>query len=289
MVEKREKPLGLDMSFQEALARFAATWPSEVEYAIKAGRCEQMEPKQGEFQLVHYKTTECQADLALDPTNETMWATQPQIADAFGISTNTVGEHLKNIFREGELDEAAVTRKFRATGKDGKVYNYLHYNLGAILSVGYRVSSKRATAFRQFATGILKDYLVQGFAINEARLKDDPHALRELAAKVRELRSNEANIYKSVRDVFAFASSDYSKEAPDVGRFFAKLQDKFTYAVTGQRSSDIKGRKPSVARRCADSEELLKQRRALSAPFTLRAISTVRRVLRFAWQKTRYA
>ncbi len=198
-----------------------------------------MQPSQGELQLVHYKTAECQADFSLDPTNETMWATQQQIADAFGITTNTVGEHLKNIFRESELDEAAVSRKFRATGKDGKVYNYLHYNLEAILSVGYRVSSKRATAFRQFATGVLKSYLTQGFAINEARLQDDPHALKELAAKVRALRADEINVYKAVRDVFAFASSDYSKDSPDVPKFFAKLQDKFTYAVTGQLSSQI--------------------------------------------------
>jgi hypothetical protein len=240
MVEKREKPLGLDMSFQEALARFAATRPSEVESAIKAGRREQMEPRQGEFQLVHYQTTECQADLTLDPTNETMWATQQQIADAFGIATNTVGEHLGNIFREGELEQAATTRKFRAVAKNGKEYNLLHYNLEAILSVGYRVSSKRATAFRQFATGILKDYLVQGFAINEARLKDDPHALRELAARVRALRSDEKNIYQGVREVFAFGTSDYNKDSPAVHAFYAKLQDKFLHAVTGKTSAEIR-------------------------------------------------
>lgn len=195
--------------------------------------------RQGELSLVHYETPDCVADLPFDPSNETIWATQGQIAGLFGITTNTVGEHLKNIFREGELDEAAVTRKFRATGKDGKVYNYLHYNLDAVLSVGYRVSSKRATEFRRWATQTLRQYITQGFAINEARLKDDPRALRDLAARVRALRSDELNIYKSVRDVFAFASSDYSREAPDVGRFFALLQDKFTYAVTGQRSSQI--------------------------------------------------
>ena len=198
-----------------------------------------MEPDQGELQLVHYDAQECQADFTLDPSNETVWATQAQIAAAFGIAENTVTGHLKTIFREGELDENSVARKFRARAKDGKLYNILHYSLDAILSVGYRVSSKRATAFRQWATRTLKDYIVQGFAINEARLKDDPHALRELAAKVRALRSDEINVYKTVRDVFAFASSNYSKDAPDVGLFFAKLQDKFTYAVTGQLSSQI--------------------------------------------------
>ncbi len=239
MVEKREKPFKLDMSFAEAFGRFAATRPGEVADAIKTGKVGDMEPNQGELQLVHYDAQECQADFTLDPSNETVWATQAQIADAFGISTNTVGEHLGNIFKEGELSAEMTTRKFRGVSKNGREINLLHYSLDAILSVGYRVSSKRATAFRQWATRTLKDYIVQGFAINEARLKDDPHALRDLAAKVRALRADEVNVYKTVRDVFAFASSDYSKDAPDVGLFFAKLQDKFTYAVTGQLSSQI--------------------------------------------------
>jgi hypothetical protein len=111
--------------------------------------------------------------------------------------------------------------------------------LDVILSVGYRVSSVKATEFRRWATQTLRQYITQGFAINEARLRDDPQALRALAARVRALRSEELNIYKGVRDVFAFASSDYSKDAPDIGRFYALLQDKFTYAVTGQISSEI--------------------------------------------------
>ncbi len=236
---KREKPFRLDMPFGEALARFAGTRPDEVKEPFRTQQQASMEPAQGELQLVRYQTPECQADFRLDPSNETVWATQQQIADAFGIASNTVTEHLKNIYREGELDEEATARKLRGVGKNGKEYNLLHYSLDAILSVGYRVSSKRATAFRQWATQTLKEYIVQGFAINEARLKDDPRALRELAAKVRALRSEEMNVYKAVRDVFAFASSDYAKDAPDVGRFFAKLQDKFTYAITGQLSSQI--------------------------------------------------
>ena len=239
MTDKREGPFKLDMPFGEALARFTTTRPGELADATKIGKRPDMEPSQSELQLVQYRTTECDTDLALDPSNETVWATQAQIAAAFGIAENTVTGHLKTIFREGELEEAAVARKIRARAKDGKVYNILHYSLDAILSVGYRVSSKRATAFRQWATQTLKAYIVQGFAINEARLKDDPHALRELAAKVRALRSDEMNVYKAVRDVFAFASSDYAKDAPDIGKFFAKLQDKFTYAITGQFSSQI--------------------------------------------------
>ena len=240
MVEKREPPFKLDISFAEALTRFASTRPSEVQSAIQIGKQAAMKPRQGEFELVHYATAECQADFSLDPSNETVWATQQQIADAFGISTSTVRGHLTNIFKEGELAEDSVAREFRATGSDGKLYRHLQYSLDAILSVGYRVSSKRATAFRQWATQTLKDYIVQGFALDEQRLKDDPNALRELAARVRALRSDEKNIYQAVRDVFAFGSLDYDKESQEVRSFYAKLQDKFLYAVTGKTASEIK-------------------------------------------------
>lgn len=207
--------------------------------------------QQGELQLVHFDGTDCQADFTFDPQNETIWATQQQIADAFGVSVNTVGEHLRNIFREGELEEDSVARKFRATGRDGKQYNYLHYNLEAILSVGYRVSSKRATHFRRWATSVLKEYIVQGFALDEGRLKDDPKALKELAAKVRELRASERTVYEGVRDVFAFGSADYDKNSPIVRSFYARLQDKFLHAVTGKTAAEIKleradHRKPSM-------------------------------------------
>jgi len=252
MTSKREPPFKLDMSFSEALTRFASTRPDELQLSaslVKGSKMEQ--PKQGELQLVHYDGQEGQADFALDPSNETVWATQAQIAEAFGIAPNTVTEHLKRIFADGELDEASTTRKFRAVGPNGKEYNYLHYNLEAILSVGYRVSSKRATAFRQWATRTLKDYIVQGFAIDEARLRDDPKALRELAARVRALRSDEKNIYQAVRDVFAFSTLDYDKDSPQVRSFYARLQDKFLHAVTGMTAAEIKldradHRKPSM-------------------------------------------
>lgn len=198
-----------------------------------------MKPSQGELELVRYQTPECSADFTLDPSNETLWATQQQIADAFGISTSTVRGHLQNIFKDGELEPSTVARQFRATASDGRVYNYLQYSLDAVLSVGYRVSSKRATAFRRWATQTLKDYIVQGFALDEQRLRDDPNALRELAAQVRALRSDEKNIYSAVRDVFAFASTDYDSGSQAAKTFFARLQDKFTYAITGQESAEI--------------------------------------------------
>ena len=219
-----------------------------------------MEPAQGELQLVQYENSDCRAEFQFDPTHETVWATQQQMADAFGISTSTVRGHLTNIFKEGELDERSVAREFRATGSDGKLYRHLAYSLDAILSVGYRVSSKRATAFRQWATNVLKSYLVQGFALNEQRLKDDPNALRDLAAKVRGLRADESNIYQSVRDAFAFGSVDYDKDAPAVRSFYAGLQDRFLHAVTGQTAAEIKlgradHRKPAMGL-CSTQGEL---------------------------------
>ncbi len=244
MTEKRknEPPLKLDMDFNEALERFSKVRPDEL------GKTE---PRQGELELIHYEDQGCAADFRLDPTNETVWATQPQIADTFGITTSTVHGHLTNIFKEGELDEKTVARYSRAPGQDGRLYRILEYSLDAILSVGYRVSSKRATAFRRWATQTLKDYIVQGFALDEARLRNDPKALRALAEKVRELRSGEVQIYQAVRDVFMLGSSDYDKSSPLTRSFYAKLQDKFLFAITGKTASKIilertDGRQPNM-------------------------------------------
>ncbi|MBE7158270.1 MAG: virulence RhuM family protein [Rhodospirillales bacterium] len=194
---------------------------------------------QPELPLVQYKAPECIAQFTLDAENETFWASRSQIAELYGIAPNTLSEHVQKIFREGELEEEAVSRRIRLTGKDGKVYNSLHYNLDLILSVGYRVSSKRATAFRRWATQTLKDYLTKGYALNEALLRRKPEALRGLAARVRELRADERTMYEGVRDIFAFASTDYDRDAETARLFFAKLQDKFLYAITGQVASQV--------------------------------------------------
>ena len=234
-----EKPFKLDMSFNEALTRFARVKPGEARDVSASKDGLDVKPKQGELELIHCQTADCSADFTLDPSNETVWAPQQQIADVFGISTSTVRGHLTNIFKEGELEESAVARECRATGSDSKFYKKLHYSLDAILSVGYRVSSKRATAFRRWATQTLKDYIVQGFALDEQRLKDDPKALRELAARVRALRADEKNVYASVRDAYAFGSVDYEPNSQAAKSFFAKLQDKFLYAITGTTASEL--------------------------------------------------
>lgn len=203
---------------------------------------------QPELPLVQYQTPECIAQFTLDAANETFWASRTQIAELYGIAPNTLSEHVQKIFREGELEEVTVSRRFRLTGKDGKFYNTLHYNLDLILHLGYKVSSKRANVFRQWSTRTLKDYLTKGYALNETLLRQRPDALRDLAAQVRALRADERLRYEGVRDVFAFASTDYDKDSEVARQFFAKIQDKFLYAITGQVASQV------ILQR-ADSEE----------------------------------
>ena len=178
-------------------------------------------------------------NLTLDTDRDTIWASTEQMSKLFGRNSRTITEHVRNIFREGELDEASVTRKFRVTATDGRNYMVLHYNLDVIPSVGYRVSSRQATKFRQWATDVLKRYIIQGYALDERRLDEDPDALRKLAADVRTLRTKEKNIYQAVRECFKISSSDYEQNATETRSFYAKLQDKFTYAITGQTSSQV--------------------------------------------------
>lgn len=198
--------------------------------------------RQQSLELVPFNEGDVEIRFGFDALNETVWATQQQIAELFERDANTIGEHLQNLFSEGELGREATTRKFRVVRPEGGravARDIDHYNLDAILAVGYRVSSKRATAFRQFATRTLKSYIIDGYAINERRLRGDPQALKELAAKVRELRAGERQIYAAVREVFKVSASDYSSSSQICKSFYAKLQDKFHYAVTGMVAASI--------------------------------------------------
>lgn len=243
--KKYEEPLKLDMDFEEALERFAKADPKDIAGANDAmAKKSSTEMQQGELSLeiVNFGgggELGAVDNLTLDPDRDTIWASTEQMAQLFGRKSNTITEHIRKIFREGELDEASVARKIRVTAADGKSYMVLHYNLDVILSVGYRVSSRQATMFRQWATDVLKRYILQGYALDERRLDEDPDALRKLAADVRTLRTKEKNIYQAVRDCFKISSSDYNANAPETRSFYAKLQDKFTYAITGQTSAQV--------------------------------------------------
>jgi len=177
--------------------------------------------------------------LSLDDLSETIWATQAQLAALFGRDVRAISEHIEKIFADGELERNSVIRKFRITTEDGKSYSTLHYSLDVILSVGYRISSAQATKFRRWATTVLKDYVLKGFAIDEARVASDPAALKGLAAKVRKLRSGEKQIYEAVRDAFKLMSSDYDPNSTISQNFYAQLQNKFLFATVGQTSADI--------------------------------------------------
>jgi len=194
---------------------------------------------QNELVLAQYKTPECEINFGLSGDGETIWATQAQIAEAFDVTTATINHHLKNVFEEGELDEKSVIRKYLITAKDGKNYNTLHYNLDAILSVGYRVSSAKATKFRQWANRTLSAFVQQGYVLNEAVLRESPEKLNALAARVRALRSEERSVYEKVRECFKVSASDYEPSAPEVRSFYALLQDKFHHAVTQMTGSKL--------------------------------------------------
>lgn len=210
-----------------------------VEAARKAAAKAHKHASQLELELVQFKTGDKSIEFNVDVTSETVWATQADIADLFAVDRTSITKHIKNIFDDKELDEKSVCANFAHTGSDGKSYDVKHYNLDMILSVGYRVNGPKATRFRQWATQTLRSYVVDGYAINEDRLRADPAATNRLAAKLREIRSDEKSIYASVREYFKIASTDYDSNSPKCRKFYATLQDKFHFAVTGETASQL--------------------------------------------------
>ena len=174
--------------------------------------------------------------------NETVWLTQKMIATLFGVSIPTVNEHLKNIFASGELEQDSVIRKFRITAADGKTYSTNHYNLDAIISVGYRVNSKRATQFRQWATRVLREFAIKGYVLDKKRLENGTFLgedyFERLLEEIREIRLSERRLYQKVTDIYATAV-DYNRDAPTTREFFAKVQNKLHYAIHGQTAAEL--------------------------------------------------
>ena len=172
----------------------------------------------------------------------TLWATQKQIALLFDCDVHNVMQHLTNIFSTGELVESSVCKNFLQTATDGKNYNTKHYNLDAIIAVGYRVNSAKATQFRIWATKILKEYLIKGFVMDDEKLKDPNNKsyFKELLERVREIRASEKLFYQQVRDIYATAT-DYQtrKNDQDVRTFFAEVQNKLLYAITDKTAAEI--------------------------------------------------
>lgn len=182
--------------------------------------------------------------------NETLWLTQKSMAELYGVNVPAISKHLKNIFEEGELDPKVVISILETTTQHGAIadktqtHNTTFYNLDAIISVGYRVNSRRAAHFRIWATNILKEYIIKGFAMDDERLKQGGEILgkdyfRELLERVRSIRASERRIWLQITDIFAECSIDYDKNSDEARKFYATVQNKFHYAITGQTAAEI--------------------------------------------------
>lgn len=180
--------------------------------------------------------------------NESLWLTQAAIAELFNTTKQNIGQHIKNIFNDAELQENSVVKKFFTTATDGKNYETAYYNLDMIISVGYRVNSRRATQFRIWATKVLHEYIQKGFALDDERLKTagKPFGVdyfRELLERVRSIRASERRIYQQITDIFAECSIDYDPNSEIAFNFYANIQNKFHYAIHGHTAAEIiKGR-----------------------------------------------
>ena len=175
--------------------------------------------------------------------NEDFWLTQKSMSKLFEVEVNTINYHLKEIFKSGELTEESVIRKIRITANDGKRYNTNFYSLDAIIAVGYRVNSKQATDFRIWATNTLKEYIKKGFVLNDELLKNGPKFgkdyFKELLERIRSIRTSERRIWQQITDIFAECSIDYDKNSDTTQQFYATVQNKFHYAITGNTAAEI--------------------------------------------------
>lgn len=200
-----------------------------------------------ELQFLMYNTPEENVSVNAVIKDETIWLTQKAMAELFDCTTDNISLHLKNIYADGELDESSTTEEFSVVQQEGsrKVKRKTKfYNLDAIISVGYRVNSRKATHFRIWATGVLKEYMIKGFAMDDERLKQGKTAFgtdyfRELLERVRSIRASERRIWQQITDIFAECSIDYDKDAQVTRDFYAMVQNKFHYAITGQTAAEI--------------------------------------------------
>ena len=197
-----------------------------------------------EFQFILYNLPDEDGKVQVIIRDETLWCTQKAMAQLFGVDRTVVSKHLKNIFESSELQQDSVCAKFAHTAEDGKIYNTQFYNLDAVISVGYRVNSLQATRFRQWATKILNEYIKKGFALDDERLKQGTAVFgkdyfRELLERVRSIRTSERRIWQQITDIYAECSIDYDKNSPTTHDFYAMIQNRFHYAITGQTAAEI--------------------------------------------------
>lgn len=192
--------------------------------------------------LIFYRTPEGDRKIEVVFQNEDFWLTQKALADLFAVGVPAVSKHLKNIFESGELLEDSVVSILETTAADGKVYKTRFYSLDATIAVGYRVNSYQATQFRIWATKTLKEFIVKGFVLDDERLKQGKHFGKdyfdELLERIREIRASERRFYQKITDIYAL-SIDYDADAPITKDFFATVQNKLHWAITGKTAAEI--------------------------------------------------
>lgn len=200
-----------------------------------------------QMQFLIYNTPEEQVSVDVIVKDETIWVTQRNMAELFGCSSDNISLHLKNIYASNELQENSTTEEFSVVRKEGSrniKRKVTFYNLDAIISVGYRVNSSKATKFRIWATQVLKEYIQKGFAMDDERLKQGKTVFgkdyfRELLERVRSIRASERRIWQQITDIFAECSIDYDKNSEETRSFYAMVQNKFHYAIVGQTAAEI--------------------------------------------------
>lgn len=197
-------------------------------------------PGEDQGEIVIYQTDDGSANIDVRFVDETVWLTQAQLCELYQTSKSNISEHIKHIFEEGELEEDSVVRKFRTTAADGKTYLTLHYNLDMIISLGYRVKSMIATRFRRWATERLKEYMIKGFTMDDARLKNlgGGSYWKELLERIRDIRSSEKVMYRQVLDLYA-TSADYDPKSRESVAFFKMVQNKLHYAAHGHTAAEV--------------------------------------------------
>ena len=203
-----------------------------------------------EIQFLLYSMPEADGKVQVVIRDETLWCTQKAMAQLFGVGVPAISKHLKNIFEEGELQREVVVSKMEIATRHGAIEGKMQtssvdfYNLDAIISVGYRVNSAKATRFRQWATRILNEYIRKGFVLDDDRLKQGTALFgkdyfRELLERVRSIRASERRIWQQITDIYAECSTDYDRQAPTTREFYAMVQNRFHYAITGQTAAEI--------------------------------------------------
>ena len=204
----------------------------------------QIVPQNSFTEFLLYTTPNGKVKVEIYLHNENVWLTQAKIAELFDVDRSVITKHLKNIFESRELQEDSVCANFAHTAADGKSYQTKFYNLDAIISVGYRVNSQRATHFRIWATQVLKEYIIKGFAMDDERLKNPSNIFgqdyfEEQLSRIRDIRSSERRFYQKITDIYSQCSADYNPNTEITKQFFAIVQNKLHFAISGQTAAEI--------------------------------------------------